>query len=475
MLFIETYEAVITGLEEKNIDTSPLRAIAFLSCCPRFIEGSPTLFGSSAMYWVRLITHSSPEKIIELYIKKPPHDIDIYFENYFYYSDVYRCLSTNLFAGIKVVNTLSPLNSSMPRSIAVAKIELEINILDYLAKTNAFICNPLLKIGKKLKFNILVDLVFIRVPIRSYRFLDEIFEVNLQNFSYTLFLINKIQKKKDICVEQELLTSIKMTQKSLTDFNFVLLNNKLLVTKFFEYIDMHTSDILIFEELDKGNRYYTNPYKLPIGITCWRLVSSDIEELIQNVSNYWIRSQRDIMTRLRQYKFEYTSMSGSSSTIQQNVCKRTIKQTKEIILSHWALNCKSPDDILKKTKKIIENCLTDGVYSISDANMIDVKSEDNKKLTIGICSCGHPIIVDDILPFLLTEIKEISQYHYRRHRTSALNKAVLNCPLCQSGEITNISQFSMAEKRTKKRIHHGGNVFMIGDDLQQSIQYYKKY
>ena len=355
MTFIDTYQKVIKGLEELEIDTSPLRAIAFLSCCPSFVNNGPILFGSSALYWVRLITNSPPEKIIKLYAKNPPHDIDIYVRSYPSYTIIHSRFLYSVFSGIRLVSRLSPIRSSMPRSIAVSKMKLEFNVIDYLEQTNTFLCNPIIKIGKNKKFTVSIDLVYIRRPFRSYRFLDEIFEVDLWNFRYRMFRFEKIKKVKDICVEQELMTSIKMIQKSSTDFNFKLLTDEILVDKFFEYIDTSVSHTLIFDELDNGIRYYTNPHKLPIGITCEKLVSFDMDELVQNLANYWIVCRRGIMSRLRQYKFESTvTFRRGADIVRKNACDRTIKKTKKIILSHWALKCKSDDAILKKTKKLYQ-------------------------------------------------------------------------------------------------------------------------
>ena len=474
MTFLENYEKVIKGLEKLEIDTSPLRAIAFLSCSSSFVDNGPILFGSAALYWVRLITNSPPEKIIKLYAKNPPHDIDIYVRSYPSYTIIHSRFLYNVFSGIKLVNRLSPAQSSMPRSIAVSKMKLEFNVMDYLEQTNSFLCNPIIKIGKNKKFTIEIDLVYIRRPFRTYRFLDEIFEVDLWNFNYRMYRFDRNKKIKDICIEQELMTSIRMIQKSSTDFKFKLLTDEILIDKFIEYINTPISHTIIFDELDNGIRYYTNPCKLPLGITCEKLVSSNIDELIQNLANYWSSCRRCILSRLRQYKFESTVTFRRD--VDRNLkiaCDKKIKNTKKIILSHWALKCKSSDAILKKTKKIISQWLSEGVYSVSDAGLIDVTLETNKKLTIGICSCGHSLILDDMLPVLLNEIKEISKFHISGYRSTALNKAVLNCPLCQTGEITNISGFSLTENIIKKRLHHGGNVFMIGDDLQQCIKYYK--
>ena len=470
MTFLDTYQKVISGLEELSIDSSPLRAIAFLSCCPSFVDGYPVLFGSAALYWTRLITNSPPEKIIKLYAKNPPHDIDIYIRNYSAYLNIYAQFLYNELNGITLISRLNPLQSSMPKSIAVSKMKLEFNLMDYLENTNKFLCNPIMKIGKKKSFTVAIDLVYIKRPFRSYRFLDEMFEVELWNFKYSIFKYNKIKKIKDICIEQELMTSIKMTQKSFTDFNFKLLTDDIIVDQFIEYIDSPVQYPMIFDELDKGNRYYTNPHKLPLGITCEKLVLSNIDELIQNLTDYWISRQQDFISRLRQYKFEST-VTFRKKTYRKSEIDKTIKNTKKIMLSHWALKCKSKVDIFKKTKKIISTCLSEGVYSVSDASVIDISVETNKKLTIGICSCGHTLILDDMLQVLLDELREVSCHHISGHRTTPLNKAVINCPLCQSGKITNISSFSVAEKRIKKRFHHGGNVFMIGDDLQQCIKY----
>jgi len=470
MTFLDNYEKVINGLEELDIDTSPLRAIAFLSSYSKFKDNYPVLFGSAALYWVRLITNSPVEKIIELYIKNPPHDIDIYISNYVAYFNVHSHFLYNEFKGVKLVNQISPLRSSLPCSIAVAKMKLEIDIIKYLEQTNPFNFNPIIKIGKNSKFTVSIDLVYIRYPFRSYRLLDEIFEVDLWNYNFRVFRFDKIKKLKDISIEQELMTSIKMVQKSTTDFNFKLLNDQIFIEKFIESIGSVSSHSIIFDELDKGNRYYTNPYKLPIGITCEKLVSSNIDILVKNLANYWISCRKNILSRLQTYKYESSvTFRRYCDKYKKENCDRTIKETKKIILSHWALKCKSNDSILKKTKKIISDCLSQGVYSISDASLINVTDETNKKLTIGICSCGHSIILNDMLSFLLDEIREISNYHRSKYRSTPLNKAVLNCPLCQSGQITNISGFSISEKRIKEKLHNGGNVFMIGDDLQHCI------
>ena len=463
--FIEVVEKII----DAGCDPSPLCATLVLSFIDDFTKHKPILFGSTALYWVRLLSNHPVDKIVSLYIKNPPSDIDIMFtihKSYLTIIDILSC-SINLLPGIKLVETLSRnLSSRVPKSIAVSKLKLNFNLKTYLKYTNSFLCNPILKHKSMINFNFDIDLVFIKKFRDTYRFLDEIFEVNLKYYTFSSINIEHISNKPDRSMEEELLTSVKITKKISRDFNYEFFSDKVYIDKF---TDFNVLDQII-NELDLGNRYLLNKDKLPIGITCEQLITKyNFSTLVDKLSLYWINCQTQLLSQLKLYK-KSLKLIPKEYEHSINTRNRSIKNIKELITSHWALQLSSHEDIKNKTSEIIKNIFDEGVYSLSEISLIDIKDDCNKRKSIGILSCGHSIILDDILDSLETELREISRHHSTGYRKTELNKAVLCCPLCRDGKITNISSFFDTEEKVLHRLHNKGSIFMTGDDLQQIIR-----
>ena len=255
MAFRDTFPKVVHGIKEGGGDPSVLCAIMVLSLATEFTRMNPILFGSSALFWVRMLKNHSIPTIVSLYLQNPPSDIDVYFRHYSNYLAVCTYLLMEL-PGITLLETLSLATSShVPSSFAVTKLKLNFNLVDYDERTNPITKSHYFDIQSMINFDFMIDLVYLHKHRRSYRFIDEIFEVNLFNSKYEIFDIRRIDKNPDHRIEESLITSVKVAQKRLSK---TLMTPEIYADKFYEFSVNGDFDIPIFIELDLGHRFLTS-------------------------------------------------------------------------------------------------------------------------------------------------------------------------------------------------------------------------